>query len=172
MLVGSGRLPRSEKREDKGETVASTNQKGGGSAKAEHGGGVCAQQQVWRAGGGLWRSGRVRRRSVGAGTRAGCGASEHGDNGRLGGRRVGLPAKVGRVHLGSQAVDRLLKLVNASGGRIEHFGKGAVSFNPENCDGRKMEAKFEVTNVRKLLMAVARVVDAGKRGAVWSKARR
>ena len=27
----------------------------------------------------------------------GCGASEHGDNDRLGGRRVGLPAKVGRV---------------------------------------------------------------------------
>ena len=58
-------------------------------------------------------------------------------------------------------MDRPLKLVNASGGRIEHFGKRAVSFNPENCDGRTMEAKFEVTNVRKPLMAVARVVDAG-----------
>ena len=44
--------------------------------------------------------------------------------------------------------------MNASGGRIEHFGKRAVSFNPENCDGRMM------TNVRKPLMAVARVVDA------------
>ena len=59
---------------------------------------------------------------------------------------------------GLQAVDRLLMLVNASEGRIEHF------------DGRTMEAKFEVTNVRKPLMAVARLVDAG--GAVWSKARR
>ena len=62
---------------------------------------------------------------------------------------------------GLQAVDRPLKLVNASGGRIEHFGKKAVSFNAENCDGRTMEAKFEVTNIRKPLMAVARVVDAG-----------
>ena len=62
---------------------------------------------------------------------------------------------------GLQTVDRPLKLVNASGGRIEHFGKGAVSFNPENCDGRTIEAKFEVSNVRKPLMAVARVVDAG-----------
>ena len=52
---------------------------------------------------------------------------------------------------GLQAVDRPLKLVNGSGGRIEHFGKRAVSFNPENCDGRTMEAKFEVTNVRKPL---------------------
>ena len=62
---------------------------------------------------------------------------------------------------GLQAVDRPLKLVNASGGRIEHFGKRAVSYNPENCARRTMEANFEVTNVRKPLMALARVVDAG-----------
>ena len=62
---------------------------------------------------------------------------------------------------GLQRADRPLKLVNASGGRIEHFGNRAVSFNPENGEGRTMEAKFEVTNVRKPLMAVARVVDAG-----------
>ena len=91
------------KRKDKGERVASTNEKGGGSAKAEHGGGVCAQEQVWRAGGGLWRSGRVRRRCVGAGARAG--ASEHGDTDRLGGRRVGLPQKWAESY-GLQAVDR------------------------------------------------------------------
>ena len=54
--------------------------------------------------------------------------------------------------IGLQAVDRPLKLVNASGGRIEHFGKRTE---------RIMEAKFEVTNVRKPIMAVARVVDAG-----------
>ena len=53
---------------------------------------------------------------------------------------------------GLQVVDRPLKLVNASGGRIEHFGKRVE---------RTMEAKFEVTNVRKPIMAVARVVDAG-----------
>ena len=46
--------------------------------------------------------------------------------------------------------------MNASGGQKEHFGKRAVSFNPQNCDGRTMEAKFEVTNVRKPLMAVTR----------------
>ena len=34
-----------------------------------------------------------------------------------------------------------------------------MSFNLDNCDGRTMEAKFEVTNVRK--PPVARVVDAG-----------
>ena len=62
---------------------------------------------------------------------------------------------------GLEMADRPLRLVNASGGRIEHFGKRAVSFNPENGQGRTMEAKFEVTNVRKPLMAVARVVDAG-----------
>ena len=72
---------------------------------------------------------------------------------------------------GLQAVDRPLKLVNASGGRIEHFGRSSVSCNPENCDGRTMEAKIEVSNVRKPLMAVARVVDAGN-VVVWSKARR
>ena len=49
-------------------------------------------------------------------------------------------------------MDRPLKLVNASGGRIEDFGKRVE---------RTMEAKFEVTNVRKPIMAVARVVDAG-----------
>ena len=62
---------------------------------------------------------------------------------------------------GLQAADRQLKLVNASGGRIEHFGKRAVSFNPMDGQGRTMEANFEVTNVRKPLMAVARMVDAG-----------
>ena len=60
---------------------------------------------------------------------------------------------------GLQAVDRPLKLVNASGGRIEHFAERAVSFNLENGDGRTMEAKFEVTNVRKPLVAVARMVE-------------
>ena len=80
--------------------------------------------------------------------------------------------KSGPSHLGSKLWTGLLKLVNASGGRIEHFGKRALSFNPETCDGRTMEAKFEVTNVRKPLVAVARVFDAGKSGAVWSKARR
>ena len=55
---------------------------------------------------------------------------------------------------GLHAVDSPLKL-NASGGRIEHFGKSAVSFNPENCDGRTMEAKFEVERW-KPLMAVER----------------
>ena len=62
---------------------------------------------------------------------------------------------------GLQMADKPLKLVNANGGRIEHFGHRAVSFNPESGEGRTMEAKFEVTNVRKPLMAVARVVDAG-----------
>ena len=62
---------------------------------------------------------------------------------------------------GTQKSARVLKLVNASGGKIKHFGKRAVSFNPEDGEGRTMEAKFEVTDVRKPLMAVARVVDAG-----------
>ena len=58
----------------------------------------------------------------------------------------------------AEAFGRLVKVVNASGGRIEHCGNSAVTFNGE---GRTMEAKFEVINVTKPLMAVVRVVDAG-----------
>ena len=46
-----------------------------------------------------------------------------GDNDRLGGRRVGFPPQKWAESSGLQAVDRPLKLVNASGGRIGHFGK-------------------------------------------------
>ena len=54
-----------------------------------------------------------------------------------------------------QVADRSLKLVNASGGPIKHFGKRAVSFSLEHGEGRK------VTNVRKPFMAGARVMDVG-----------
>ena len=56
-----------------------------------------------------------------------------------------------------QMADNPLKLVNASGGRIEHFGGRVVSFNPESCDGRPLEGDQR----QESLMTVARVVDAG-----------
>ena len=146
-------------REDKGERVSSTNEKGGGSAKAEEVAFVhqnkfgvlevdCGDLAVYA----VEASAQVHELDV-----AHVSTEITIDSAA---EESVCPQKWAES-FGVHAVDRLLKLVNASGGRIEHFGKRAVSFNPENCDGGTMEAKFEVTNVRKPLMAVARVVDAG-----------
>ena len=53
-----------------------------------------------------------------------------------------------------------MRFVNASGGDIQHYGSRAVAFKSE-AEGQVMGLKFQVTDVRKPLVAVARVVEVG-----------
>ena len=53
-----------------------------------------------------------------------------------------------------------LKLVNASGGAITHFGARQVAFQPEAA-GRVLGVGFEVTDVKKPLLSVKRVCEKG-----------
>ena len=54
-----------------------------------------------------------------------------------------------------------LKLVNASGGRINHYGSRKVAFQPDAAGGRLLGVGFEVTDVKKPLMAVSRICEKG-----------
>ena len=54
-----------------------------------------------------------------------------------------------------------LKLINASGGKINHYGSRKVAFQPEAAGGRLLGVGFEVTDVKKPLMAVSRICEKG-----------
>ena len=56
---------------------------------------------------------------------------------------------------------RDLKLVNASGGPIAHYGSRKVAFQPDGTAGRILGVGFEVTDVRKPLMSVKRICERG-----------
>ena len=53
-----------------------------------------------------------------------------------------------------------LKLVNASGGKINHYGSKKVAFQADG-QGRVLGMGFEVTDVKKPLMAVSRICEKG-----------
>ena len=61
----------------------------------------------------------------------------------------------------SVAPGRELMLVNASGGKINHYGSRKVAFHPETAAGRILGVGFEVTDVKKPLMAVSRICEKG-----------
>ena len=65
-------------------------------------------------------------------------------------------------HFGLNPVQkgRELKLVNASGGRINHSGSRQVVVHPDS-GGRTLEMGFQVTDVKKPLLAVSRLCDKG-----------
>ena len=50
-----------------------------------------------------------------------------------------------------------LKLVNASGGPIAHYGSRQVAFQPDEAMGKVLGVGFEVTGVIKPLLSVKRV---------------
>lgn len=54
-----------------------------------------------------------------------------------------------------------LKLLNASGGKINHYGSRQVAFHPQATGGRVLGVGFEVTDVKKPLMAVSRICEKG-----------
>ena len=56
-----------------------------------------------------------------------------------------------------------LKLINASGGRINHFGSRRVNFEAEDTEGEggMMGLVFQVSDVRKPLAAVWRIAEKG-----------
>ena len=54
-----------------------------------------------------------------------------------------------------------LKLVNANGGSITHFGSRQVAFQPDETAGRVLGVGFEVTDVKKPLLSVKRVCEKG-----------
>ena len=66
-------------------------------------------------------------------------------------------------HFGTNAVEhgKELKLINASGGRINHYGSRKVLFRPDAAGGRTLGVGFEVTDVKKPLMAVSRICEKG-----------
>ena len=54
-------------------------------------------------------------------------------------------------------------MVNASGGKIHHYGSRKVAFKPADVHGpgRMMGFGFEVTDVKKPLAAVCRICEKG-----------
>ena len=56
---------------------------------------------------------------------------------------------------------RELKLVNANGGKINHYGKRRVAFSPSSNSQKCLGLGFEVTDVRKPLAAVFRICEQG-----------
>ena len=54
-----------------------------------------------------------------------------------------------------------LKLVNAGGGPIAHYGSRQVAFQPDNSAGRVLGVGFEVTDVKKPLLSVKRICERG-----------
>ena len=52
-----------------------------------------------------------------------------------------------------------LRLINASGGKINHYGSRKVAFHPETAGGRMLGVGFEVTDVQKPLMSVSRICE-------------
>ena len=56
---------------------------------------------------------------------------------------------------------RELKLINATGGKINHYGSRKVAFQPEAAGARLLGIGFEVTDVKKPLMAVSRICEKG-----------
>ena len=60
-------------------------------------------------------------------------------------------------------VGERLKLINASGGRINHYGSRKVNFEAEDSeeDGGMMGLVFQVSDVRKPLAAVWRIAEKG-----------
>ena len=54
-----------------------------------------------------------------------------------------------------------LKLVNASGGKIIHYGSRKVALQAQEAGGRLLEMGFEVTDVKKPLLAVSRICEKG-----------
>ena len=65
------------------------------------------------------------------------------------------------AHFGTGPSDRALKLVNASGGEICHYGSRQVAFQPEEMGGRMLGMGFQVTDVKKPLMSVSRICESG-----------
>ena len=70
------------------------------------------------------------------------------------------------AHFGTTPVPegKGLRLVNASGGPISHYGSRRVAFQPNSSsavEGRIMGMGFEVTDVKKPLMAVSRICEKG-----------
>ena len=61
---------------------------------------------------------------------------------------------------GMGPIEKKLKLVNASGGEIGHYGSRKVAFQPDGV-GRVLGMGFEVTDVKKPLMAVSRICERG-----------
>ena len=55
---------------------------------------------------------------------------------------------------------REMKLVNANGGRIHHWGSRRVTVNAEGV-ARPLEIGFQVTDVKKPLLAVRRLCENG-----------
>ena len=53
-----------------------------------------------------------------------------------------------------------MKLVNASGGRINHWGSRTVAMH-EAGSGKMLEMGFQVTDVKKPLLAVSRLCEKG-----------
>ena len=65
------------------------------------------------------------------------------------------------AHFGTGPKERDLKLVNASGGPIAHYGSRKVAFQPDDMAGRVLGVGFEVTDVKKPLMSVKRICEKG-----------
>ena len=66
-------------------------------------------------------------------------------------------------HFGTRPVEqgKELRLINASGGKINHYGSRKVAFHPDAADGRMLGVGFEVIDVKKPLMAVSRICEKG-----------
>ena len=65
------------------------------------------------------------------------------------------------AHFGTGPKERDLKLVNASGGPIAHYGSRKVAFRLDGTTGRILGVGFEVTDVKKPLMSVKRICEKG-----------
>ena len=62
---------------------------------------------------------------------------------------------------GTGPKSRQLKLVNASGGPIAHYGSRRVAFQPQDAAGQVLGVGFEVTDVKKPLLSVKRICEKG-----------
>ena len=51
--------------------------------------------------------------------------------------------------------------MNASGGKINHYGSRKVALQAAEAGGRLLEMGFEVTDVKKPLLAVSRICEKG-----------
>ena len=65
------------------------------------------------------------------------------------------------AHFGTDPVGEKLRLVNASGGSIGHYGSRQVAFQSDAVGGRMLGVGFQVTDVKKPLMAVSRICEKG-----------